>query len=123
MIGELCHNAVIANELNSSHYYVDVQLKAQELIALQNMKKNEHRLPTQFEARQLILCPAHPLDTVNYKTSLYKAVPRWTLPYRVLAVSSSGKAATVRCLLTQKTRHVHIQDARFISPPRGDIQK
>jgi len=40
-----------------------------------------------------------------------------------LTVLPNKKSAIVRCLLTQKTRQIHIQDAKFISAPKCDIQQ
>lgn len=101
---------------------LDVQFKAQELAALQNVKANRSRQPTEFEENQLVLCRAIPIDTIRYKVAFYKAVPRWTLPYRVIRVGPNKKTAVVKCLLTHTTRQVHIQDVRFVEAPQGELQ-
>lgn len=96
---------------------LDVQLQAQKALQRQNEKKNLFRDPVEFVVGQLVLCRALPLDRLRYRVASFKAVPRWTLPFRVMRVLSSGKAAIVKCLMTQKERQVHIQDVRFIIPP------
>ena len=60
---------------------LDVQFQAQEAINRQNIKRNQARQPTEFEAGQLVLCRLIPLEQLRYKSSYYKAVPRWTLPH------------------------------------------
>lgn len=102
---------------------LDVQLQAQRALTRSNIRKNESRQPVVFEEGQLVLCRLIPLDTLHYKSAFYKAVPRWTLPHRVLKVMPNQKAAIVRCLLTHKTRQVHIQDVEFVQPPRGETQR
>lgn len=102
---------------------LDVQLQAQEMLKRQTMKRNEHRNPIEFEEGQLVLCRAVALDQARYKAAFYKATPKWTLPFRVTKVSPSKKSALVRCLLTQRTREVHIQDVKFISTPQGETQR
>lgn len=101
---------------------LDVQLQALRTLSRQNMTKNQHRKPVQFQEGQLILVRALPLDQLKYKVSFYKAVPRWSLPYRVIRVFPGSKKAVVRCLLTSDFREVHIQDVQFILPPQGNTQ-
>ncbi len=96
---------------------LDVQLQAQKALQRQNEKRNLFRDPVEFSVGQLVLCRALPLDRLRYKAAAHKAVPRWTVPFRVTRVLSKGKAAIVKCLMTQKERQIHIQDARFITPP------
>lgn len=102
---------------------LDVQLQAQQALVRQNMNKNQNRTPMEFEEGQLVLCRAVTLDQLRYKAAFYKAVPRWTLPHRVIRVLPTKKSAIVRCLLTQKTREIHLQDAQFLSPPQGEAQR
>lgn len=102
---------------------LDVQLQAQNLINRQNAKKNESRQPVVFEEGQLLLCRLIPLDQLHYKTAYFKAVPRWTLPHRVVRVLPSKKTAIVKSLITQSLREVHIQDVQFIQPPKDEIQR
>ena len=102
---------------------LDIQLHAQNALNRRNFQKNEDRLPAAFEEGQLILCRAITLEQLRYKAAVYKAVPRWSLPHRVIKVSADGKTATVQCLLTAKTRDIHIQDAQFIQPPQGAVQR
>ena len=102
---------------------LDVQLQARNVLNRQNMRRNESRKSVVFEEGQLVLCRLIPLEQLQYKTAFYKAVPRWTLPHRVIRVLPSEKSAIVRCLITQKTRQVHIQDVEFIMPPQGDVQR
>jgi len=102
---------------------LDVQFQAQEALIRQNMKKNLFREPTEFKEGQLILCRIISLDQLNYRSAYYKAVPHWTLPHCVFRVLPNKKSAIVQCLLTQKTRQIHIQDAQFISPPKGEVQR
>ncbi|MGH2622818.1 MAG: integrase catalytic domain-containing protein, partial [Sphingobacterium sp.] len=106
-----------------STLWLDVQLQAQNALNRQNMQKNEARKPVFFEDGQLVLCRLLPLEQLRYKSAFYKAVPRWTLPHRVLRTLPSLRSAIVRCLITGKTRQVHIQDVQFIDPPRGDVQQ
>ena len=101
---------------------LDIQLQALRALSRQNITKNRHRIPTQFEEGQLILVRALPLDQLKYKVSFYKAVPRWSLPHRVIRVFPGNKKAVVRCLLTSNSREVHIQDAQFILAPQGETQ-
>jgi transposase InsO family protein len=105
-----------------SHLRLDVQLQAQRALIRQNITKNEKRVPVEFQENQLVLVRAIPLNRIDYKTSYYKAVPRWSLPHRVMRVSSGNKRAVVRCLLTRKLREAHIQDVQFILPPQGEVQ-
>jgi transposase InsO family protein len=102
---------------------LDVQLQAQNLINKQNARKNESRLESEFKEGQLVLCRLIPLDQLRYKTAFFKAVPRWTLPYRVLRVLHSKKTAIVRCLITHSLREVHLQDVQFIEAPSGEVQR
>lgn len=102
---------------------LDVQLQAQNALNRQNMLKNEERSPAQFEEGQLVLCRSITMEQLHYRTAFFKAVPRWTLPHRVVRVLPAGKMAIVRCLVTGKTREVHIQDVQFISPPQGPAQQ
>jgi transposase InsO family protein len=101
---------------------LDVQLQALRALSRQNMTKNQHRRPVQFDEGQLVLVRALPIDQLKYKVSFYKAVPRWSLPYRVIQIFPGGKKAVVRCLLTSASREVHIQDVQFILPPQGEAQ-
>ena len=102
---------------------LDVQLQAQNALNRQNALKNQGRIPTTFEEGQLVLCRAITLEQLRYKAAYYKARPRWTLPHRVIKVVSPGKVAIVKCLLTSKTREIHIQDAQFIQPPCCGAQR
>eukprot|EP00917_Polyrhabdina_sp_WS-2016_P016923 GHVP01036584.1.p1 GENE.GHVP01036584.1~~GHVP01036584.1.p1 ORF type:complete len:105 (-),score=8.45 GHVP01036584.1:15-329(-) len=45
------------------------------------------------------------------------------MPFRVLSVHSEGKAAWCRNLLSSQIREVHLQNARFITPPKSFAQK
>ena len=101
---------------------LDVQLQSQLQAISLNVKRNEDRQPVEFTEHQLVLCRHLPLDRLKYKTAFYKAIPRWTTPYRVLKVLPSRKTAVVKCLLTNSTRQVHIQDVRFIEQPDGEVQ-
>ena len=101
---------------------LDVQLQAQLVLIRSNMQKNENRIEEEFEENQLILCRALPLDRLRYRSAFHKAVPRWTLPHRIKRVLGGGKSAIVQCLITGKSRQIHIQDARFINPPQGEVQ-
>ena len=102
---------------------LDVQLQCQRQSISINATRNEERQPTEFKVHQLVLCRLLPLDRLKYKSAFYKAVPRWTTPYRVLSVSPSLRVAVVKCLLTGSSRQVHIQDVRFVERPDGEIQK
>eukprot|EP01069_Polyplicarium_translucidae_P007113 Polyplicarium_translucidae@DN305_c0_g1_i1.p1 len=51
-----------------------------------------------------------------------KLAPKWTLPHRVVHVFLGGQRALVRDLLSFRTREVHIQNVRFLEPPRDDLQ-
>jgi transposase InsO family protein len=102
---------------------LDVQLQAQNLMNRQNARKNESRHPVVFEEGQLVLCRLIPLDQLRYKTAFFKAVPRWTLPYRVVRILPSKKTAIVQSLVTQSIREVHIQDVQFIQPPKDEAQR
>ena len=62
---------------------LDAQLQAQRQAISLNMKKNEERQPLEFEEGRLVLCRFLPLDRLKYRTAFHKAVPRWTIPYRV----------------------------------------
>lgn len=102
---------------------LDIQFQAQQAVNRQNARKNEHRQPKEFEEGQLVLCRLVPLEQLRYKVSHYKAVPRWTLPHRVIRVLPSKKTSIVKCLLTGKLREVHIQDVTFIIPPKEETQR
>lgn len=102
---------------------LEIQLKAQQLLAYQAMKRNEGRIPTRFEGGQLVLCRLQPLDALHYKSAYYKAVPRWTFPFRVTKVLPSGVTAVVTCLLSGQQRQVHISDVRGILPPVDEEQR
>lgn len=102
---------------------LEIQLKAQQLVAYNNSRNNESRKFCQFEEGQLVLCRAQPIDALKYKTAYYKAVPRWTLPYRVIKVLAHQTTAIVRCIISGSQRQVHIQDVQFMLPPVDESQR
>lgn len=102
---------------------LDVQLQAHEALKRQNARRNKSRQPMEFKEGQLVLSRAMTLEQLDYKTAYYKAAPRWSLPYRVISVRPSKKTATIQSLLTHKTKEIHIQDAQFIDPPKGAVQR
>lgn len=102
---------------------LEVQLKAYQTALRDVTLKNKERQPTEFELFQLVLCHLHPTERVKYKVAYYKAIPRWTLPHRVVRVLPSKQSALVKCLITGDIRQVHIQDVRFVLPPDGPIQE
>lgn len=102
---------------------LDVQLQAQNLVNRQNAQRNKGRQPIVFEEGQLVLCRSISLEQLSYKTAYYKAVPRWTLPHRVIRVLPSKNTAIVKSLITNNTRQIHIQDAQFITPPQDEVQR
>lgn len=73
-----------------------------------------------FEVGDLVLCHLNSKDRLQMarQEGALKVVPHWGLPCRVISVLYKGKTAIVKSLLTSATREVHVQDARFISPPR-----
>lgn len=102
---------------------LDVQLKAQQRLAIQSQYQNAFREPTTFTEGQLVLLHLQPLQQLHYKASMYKAYPRWSFPHRVIKVLPNQVTAIVKCLITQACRQIHIQDARFILPPTCDLQQ
>ena len=57
-----------------------------------------------------------------------KIRPNWTLPHRIVRISSDGQSATARSLITFGLRSiplkdVHICDLRFISKPHDEAQR
>lgn len=101
----------------------EIQLRIQQILKARLDKKNETRLADKFEVGQLVLCRLQPLDRLRHIASLYKAVPRWTMPYRVTAVNSPPTTATVTCLFTKTKRLVHLTDVRRVLPPIDEQQK
>lgn len=102
---------------------LEVQLKAYQTALRQAQLRNKGRTPMEFELQQLLLCHLQPLERVKYKSAFYKALPRWSLPHRVVRVLPSKHSAYVKCLVTGTIRQVHIQDVRFILPPDGAVQE
>jgi transposase InsO family protein len=83
------------------------------------------RTDDKFELGDLILVPL----TIRESRQLTvisggaKLIPQWSTPARVIRVFGHGKSAIVRNLLTQQTRQVHIQHARFIDLPLTEEQQ
>lgn len=102
---------------------LDVQLRAQQLTVVHQKKKTDDRILKEFEVGQLVLCRAQAIDRLRYRTAYYKAVPRWSTPYRVVRVNAHKTVAVLRCLLTGSARQVHIQDVQFVLPPVDDQQQ
>ena len=93
-------------------------------------KRNEDRSDREFRLNDLVLVRLRPIESPGVTPEEYreqsKLKPHWSLPYRVIAVSSKGKAATVRSCLTGvqfPIREVHLQNARFINRPLTDVQR
>ncbi len=105
------------------HLRLNVQCQAEQLRMRRNAKTNEGRVDVQFEEGQLVLVRLLPAEATRYKSSSYKVIPQWSLPFRVVRVYPGGKRAIVRSLLNSKTRDVHLQNVRFIGVPLSDSQR
>lgn len=101
----------------------EVRLRTHVLLEKQTAKANEERRPTTFELGQLVCCHQHPLQQAHYKRPAYKALPTWTIPYRVVKVLQGGASAVLLCILTHTRREAHITDVRHILPPVDDVQR
>jgi hypothetical protein len=106
---------------------LDIQWKAYDQRIRENQVKNQGRQPVEFELYQLILVKANDYDRTKYahfsNEHKHKLIPKWSLPHRVTSVYPGKKKALARDLLTQKERHVHIQDVRFIKAPLTHLQR
>jgi hypothetical protein len=83
----------------------------------------------QIHLNDLVLLRLSPQELQKYHTfeGSMKLRPKWSLPYRVIQITPDGQAAQLRCLISGSKRQLplrkaHIQDLRFISPPR-DLQQ
>lgn len=103
-----------------------VQKAAYQTAVLRNSRANEGRQDRKFIENDLILCRLNTSQlqqaTVSTRRGI-KLLPRWGLPCRVLRVSSGGKAAIVRNILTGQTSEVHLENARFVAPPLTTVQR
>lgn len=106
-----------------SNLRLEVQLRAYQTTLRQIQEKNKGRTTSEFELHQLVLCHMTAAERLRYGSASYKALPRWTLPHRVVRVLSSKQSAMVKCLITGNIRQVHLQDVRFVLPPEGPVQK
>jgi len=109
---------------------LEVQARANARALLLAEKSNEARLDRRFQLNDLVLLRLRPADLVRGTSEEVreksKLHPKWSLPYRVTAVYSQGKAATVRSCISSASfpiREVHLQDARFINRPLTDAQR
>ena len=109
---------------------LEVQARANARALLLAEKSNEARLDRRFQLNDLVLLRLRPADLVRGTSEEVreksKLRPKWSLPYRVTAVYSQGKAATVRSCISSASfpiREVHLQDARFINRPLTDAQR
>jgi hypothetical protein len=106
---------------------VEVALKSRLRVEYLREKYSEatDRIDKQFKLGDLVL--THLSEEEARKLSVVaggaKLVPKWSTPARVIKVLSHGKAAIVRNLLSQKTKQIHIQNARFINLPLTETQK
>lgn len=93
--------------------------RAHALYMLSLQKDAPRRTHHLFELGDLVLCRLDEGDRSEMARfeGARKLVPHWGMPCRVVSVLHKGKTAIVRSLLTSATREVHVQDARFISPP------
>lgn len=106
---------------------LDIQWKAYDRRIRAAEAKNKHRIPTEFQLFQLVLVRSTEYDKIKYahhsNDHKHKLTPKWSLPYRVITVYPGGKKALVRSLITRNERLVHIQDVRFLEPPRSKMQR
>jgi len=106
---------------------LEIQWKAydQRLRAVE--AKNRQRSPTVFRMHQLVLVRASAYDKLKYAHATgqhqHKLLPKWSLPYRVIVVYSGAHRALVRSLITDEQRVVHIQNVRFLEPPKSHVQR
>lgn len=78
----------------------------------------------------LVLLRIHKSEVpaVSMYDGSYKIRPKWSLPYRIIYISPTGQTATVRNLITFKSRQIefrdtHIHNLRIISPPQDESQR
>lgn len=102
---------------------VEIQYKVHQVAERRREKKNEKRVAAEFRLGEVILVRETPLAALDNMPSYYKAVPRWSTPYRVVRVFSPPVTAVALNLLTGKHRMVHVQDAKEILPPVDQQQQ
>jgi hypothetical protein len=102
---------------------LDIQYQVYNKRMKENMKRNEGRAEIGFALNDLVICRTHFFSNNEAYHRQYpqgkKLVPSWGTPCRVIKVDNGRKSAHVRSLISGKVRHVHLQDVRFIEPPRS----
>jgi len=109
---------------------LEIQAKANLVGRLSESRLQEHRSDRKFKIGDVVLLrlsDKHISGLARWLGSA-KIVPKWSLPYRVVRVSNGGLTAMVRSIVSgaqelSSLREVHIQNARFISPPLTEVQR
>jgi hypothetical protein len=106
---------------------LELQWRAQLLAQRRTTALNTNRQEQLFEVGQLVLCRVTPSEQCKaayyHHESKHKLLPKWSLPCRVVHVFPGGTKAVVRNLVVGTIKQIHIQDARFIQPPKGVFQE
>lgn len=101
---------------------LDLQYQVYKRRIAANMKSNDGRQDIGFSINDLVLCRTQSFKKNEARHQEFpsgkKLVPSWGLPCRVIKVLPGRKSAYVRSLLSGRDRHVHLQDARFLQPPK-----
>jgi len=106
---------------------LNIQFQAFDRRVRENEVRDKGRVPSEFVLGQLILIRASDYDRTKYAhysgDHKHKLIPKWSLPNRVIHVYPNGRKALARDLLIRTERLVHIQDVRFIQPPKSSLQR
>lgn len=101
---------------------MEVQYRLNILATERAEKSNRDRIPDKFVMGEIVLLHLQPLERMRFMASYYKAVPHWTIPFRVVGVCDPPTTATVKCMVSGVTRRVHISDVRHVRPPVDAFQ-
>jgi hypothetical protein len=104
---------------------MDLQMRAQAAYALYQERSTTERRQ-EFQIRDLVLTKLRPheLERQAIKDGSRKLAPKWSLPFRVVRVLSSGQTAMLTALCgPARLREAHIRDCRFIDEPKDEVQK
>ena len=101
----------------------DILDRTQQARVYQALKRQE--VTDKLEVGDLVVLRLNPYQLAKraQKTATAaKLVPKWSIPYRVLGISSNGARVRVQSVLEWDIREVHRSEAHVISKPQDDHQ-
>lgn len=96
---------------------------SEEILRSRREKQNMNRQDTILLPGQLVLYELLSPDRGYFPPSPGTKGVKWSLPCRVIRVSSQGKTAHIRDILTGTIRQVHLQHLKLIERPNTSVQK